>query len=427
MPLSTPDFLRPRLALPVAVFGGAVSGGGAVALLAKLGATAVVYDRKGTEFTPVAAVRHRLAVFSPGFSADHRWLELARKAGCICLSEFDFAALFWRGRVVAVTGTNGKTTLTEFLARALGATGARTVAAGNIGLPLSRVVADEDGGAPDVTAVCEVSSFQAEQLGHFEADALLWTNFAEDHLERHGTMEAYFAAKWELVLHTKAGHFFAGSSVQRHAARLGRQLPAGALVPTEGEPGDPRLSGTPFESYPQRENFILASAWWRSEGLDEAALFAAAKNFRLGRHRLSNIGTVDGVAYWNDSKGTNFHAVEAALAGFPRPVVLIAGGRSKGGDVPGFVRRIAPRVAHAVLIGETGAALGAAFEAAGVASTVCATMDDAVRSACAAAAAHGASDVILSPAFSSFDMFRNYEDRGDRFESAVAELHAARV
>jgi UDP-N-acetylmuramoylalanine--D-glutamate ligase len=425
MALSTPDFLGSRLAQPVAVMGGGVSGSGAIALLSRLGAKAVVYDRNGAEFTREAAAGHGLVVFSPGFTLHHPWLELARKSGCICMAEIDFASVFWRGRIVAVTGTNGKTTLTEFLARALTATGKRALAAGNIGLPFTQLVADEDGGAPDVTAICEVSSFQAEQLGHFYADGLLWTNFAEDHLERHPSMESYFTAKWELVLRTPPARFFAGSSVQRYAAQFGRSLPPSAGVPTEGQPADPQLAGTAFASYPQRENFILAAAWWRSEGLDETALLTAAKGFRPGRHRLSKVKTIDGVTFWNDSKATNFHAVEAALSGFGKPVVLIAGGRSKGGDLAAFVRRIAPRVAHVVLIGETTSALAAACEAIGVPHSACISLDDAVRAA--ATAAQPVGDVLLSPGFSSFDMFRNYEDRGDRFERSVADLRAARV
>jgi UDP-N-acetylmuramoylalanine--D-glutamate ligase len=425
MPLLAPEFLSSRLARPAAVLGGAVSGNGAITLLSRLGARALVYDRSGSEFTPEAAAGHGVVIYSPGFSLHHPWLELARKAGCICMAEIDFASVFWRGRIIAVTGTNGKTTLTEFLARALTGTGRRAMPAGNIGLPFSQLVAEEDGGAPEVTAVCEVSSFQAEQLGHFYADGLLWTNFAEDHLERHNGMEAYFAAKWELVLRTPPGRFFAGTSVQRYAAQFGRPIPPSAAVPTEGQPADPHLAGTAFECYPQRENFLLAAAWWRAEGLDDSALIAAASGFRPGRHRISKVQTIDGVTYWNDSKATNFHAVEAALAGFGRPVVLIAGGRSKGGDLTGFARRLAPRVSQAMLIGETGPALAAALEACGVQHAVCASLDEAVRAA--SAAAHPGGDVILSPGFSSFDMFRNYEDRGDRFEKAVAELQAARV
>ena len=425
MPLAIPEFLSSRFAHPAAILGGGVSGGGARALLSRLGASAAVYDREGAEFTAERARDHGLVIFSPGFSLHHPWLESARKAGCICMAEIDFASVFWLGRIVAVTGTNGKTTLTEFLAHALAGAGRRARAAGNIGLPFTKLVADEDGGAPQTIAICEVSSFQAEQLGHFRADASLWTNFAEDHLERHPGMEAYFAAKWELVVRTPADRFFAGSSVGRYAAQFGRPMPPGAHVATEGRGADPRLGGTPFESYPQRENFILAAAWWRSEGLDEAALYAAARTFRLGRHRLRRVAEVDGVTYWNDSKATNFHAVEAALEGLRGPAVLIAGGRSKGGDLAGFVRRIAPRVAHALVMGETGPALAAAFEECGVSHAVCDTLEDAVRDAAAISRPGG--NVLLSPGFSSFDMFRNYEDRGDRFERAVAELHAARV
>ncbi len=410
---------------PAAVLGDGVSGQGACALLARTGVETVVYDRKGAPFDADAAQRHGLAVFSPGFSLHHPWLELARKSGCLCMAEIDFASLFWSGRVVAVTGTNGKTTLTEFLAHALSGAGVPARATGNIGYSFSRLAAEEEGGKPDFVAVCEVSSFQAEQLGHFSANSLLWTNFAEDHLERHNGLEAYFAAKWELVGRTSPGHVLAGSSVQRHAADFGRVLPAESCVATENQPRDPRLSGTPFDAYPQRENFILASAWWRQEGLGEDQLLAAARTFHIGRHRLSNVATVDGVTYWNDSKATNFHAVEAALAGFVGPVVLIAGGRAKGGDLQAFVRRISGRIAHAVLIGETAPALASAFEQCGVSHAVYPGFEEAVRAAAVAAPVGG--NVLLSPGFASFDMFRSYEDRGDQFERAVAELHSARV
>jgi len=425
MSLRIPEFLSARFGRPAAVLGAGVSGGGALALLSRLGARSAVYDRDGAEFTAESARQHGLVIFSPGFSLHHPWLERARKAGCICMAEIDFASVFWAGRIVAVTGTNGKTTLTEFLAHALGAAGRRARAAGNIGLPVAQLVADEDGGAHQMVLVCEVSSFQAEQLGHFRADATLWTNFAEDHLERHETMEAYFAAKWELVARTSADGFFAGTSVQRYAARFGRQIPGGAGIATEGQRADAMLEGTPFAFYPQRENFILAAAWWRSEGLGEAELYSSARTFQVGRHRLSRVAEIDGVAYWNDSKATNFHAVEAALSGLREPAVLIAGGRSKGGDLPGFVRRIAPHVAHALLIGETGSALAAAFDDCGVPHTMCETLEEAVRAAAGAAQPGG--NVLLCPGFSSFDMFSNYEDRGERFERAVTELHAARV
>ena len=423
MPLTAPEFLQPALTRSVAVLGAGVSGEAARALLAALGVETVVYDAnagRGAEFTAGAARQHGLAVFSPGFPADHPWLARARSAGAICLGELDFASLFWRGRIVAITGTNGKTTLTEFLTHALGMAGHAAHAAGNIGHPLSQLAADLRGGARETIAVCEVSSFQAETFQHFTAHSALWTNFAEDHLERHASLEDYFNAKWQVVVRTAPGRVWAGSSVIRHAQKFGRPSEAVVAIPTEDQPLDRRVIGTVFADYPQRENFLLASAWWRASDLPEATLYAAAKTFRLGRHRLTHLGMFGGVTFWNDSKATNFHAVDAALARFVSPVVLIAGGKSKGGDLAAFVHRIAPRVKHVVLIGETSAELAFHCSAFRVAHTSCARFDEAVRRA--AELADPGEHVLLSPGFASFDMFRNYEDRGEQFEQLVQSV-----
>jgi len=422
MALTVPEFVRPLLAQPVAIFGGGISGVGVCALLANLGAESVIYDAKGTEFSPKAARAHRLVVFSPGFPPEHPWLAAAQAAGCECLGEIDFASLFWRGALIAVTGTNGKTTLTEFLAHALRAAGREARATGNIGHAFAQLVAEAEGGTAEAIAICEVSSFQAETLQRFRADATLWTNFAEDHLERHPGLESYFGAKWNLVAHTKPGGFFAGTSVQRFAQKFERPFPAAAAVATEAQPADAQLAGTVFADYPQRENFLLAAAWWRAAGLPAETLYAAARSFHLGPHRLARVGEHAGVVYWNDSKATNFHAVEAALAGFPAPVVLIAGGKGKGGDLAGFVHRIAPRVKHAVLIGDTSAELAFHCAAFRVAHTRCATLAEAVRRATELAAP--GENVLLSPGFASFDMFRGYADRGEQFEALVRELGA---
>ncbi len=425
MALVAPSFLAPLLAQPVAILGGGVSGQGLRALLAALGAEATIYDEKttpGAPFTPAGAARHRLVVYSPGFAPEHAWLRSARAAGLACLGELDFAALFWGGRLIAITGTNGKTTLTEFLTHALRSSGHDARATGNIGDPFSRLVVLTGGGAKDAFAVCEVSSFQAETLEHFRADATLWTNFAEDHLERHRGLEDYFAAKWNLLVHTAPAQVFAGSSVQRFARKFDRPLTTVVAVPTEAQPGDPRLARTPFEDYPQRENYLLAAAWWRAAGFDEAALAQAAHSFHVGRHRLTRVAEHDGVTYWNDSKATNFHAVESALARFATPVILIAGGKPKGGDLAGFVHRIAPQVKHAVLIGETAADLAFHCSTFRVAHSSCASLAEAVRRA-AELAAPG-EHVLLSPGFASFDMFRNYEDRGEQFEQLVPAVRS---
>jgi len=429
MSLAVPDFLKPLLAKPVAVLGAGVSGRAVAGLLGQLGARAGLYDEKGGEGAAVdfvsAAPGHSLVVFSPGFAPGHPWLAAARAAGATCLGELDFASLFWPGRVLAITGTNGKTTLTEFLAHALRSIGRDARVAGNIGQAFSQLVTEDNGDRANATAVCEVSSFQAETLKYFRANAVLWTNFAEDHLERHGTMENYFAAKWNLVAQASPGTVFAGSSAVRFAEKFGRAFPSGAAVASEARPADSGLAGTPFAGYPQRENFLLAAAWWRSEQLPPEALLAAARSFRLGPHRLARVSERDGVVYWNDSKATNFHAVEGALANFPRPVLLIAGGKSKGGDLASFVSRIAPRVKFAFLLGETRYALAAACAEYGVACALCLTLAEAVERA-AAAAAPG-DHVLLSPAFASFDLFRSYEDRGVQFERLVNNLGATVV
>lgn len=423
--LTTPTTIAPLLRRPAAIFGGGRSGLAVRDLLRQVGAESVLYDEKGadqacTSFSPEAAARHALVVFSPGFSPQHPWLKTAKGMGAVCLGELDFASLFWRGKIVAITGTNGKTTLTEFLTHALTRNGEFAKATGNIGYPLSRLVLDSDAQAERTIAVCEVSSFQAETMRHFRADATLWTNFAEDHLERHDGLADYFAAKWVLVDHTKSGAVFFGDSTQEYARRFGHALPTSANVSSQGQPHDERLAGTVFERYPQRENFELARAWWVRSGRSEECMYAAAQSFHLGRHRLALVRTVAGVGYWNDSKATNFHAVEAALGRFDAPVVLIAGGKGKGGDLGGFVHRIASRVKFMALVGETADELASHCAEAHVAHLRCSTLAEAVQ--ISSAQAKEGDHVLLSPGFASFDMFNGYDHRGEVFEQLVRAL-----
>ena len=420
--LVSPQFLIPLLKGPIAVLGGGVSGSGVLALLAALGAEGELFDEKtaGSEFTTMPTGKHRLVIFSPGFRPDHPWLVKARSNGQVCLGELDFASLFWRGSVIAITGTNGKTTLTEFLTHALRLTGRDAAATGNVGHSFSRLVAERGGGAPDSVAVCEVSSFQAEPFQVFRADAAIWTNFAEDHLERHPGMQAYFMAKWRLFERTVGGEVYAGSSVQTWAAQFGQTLPASACVATLGQPGDVLLRHTVFDEYPQRENFLLAAAWWRGAGLRESALYAAAQSFKIGPHRLSKVAERAGVSWWNDSKATNFHATEAALEQFRSPVIMILGGKAKGGDIAAFATRIAPKVKHAFLLGETAPTLAEALCGLRLSHTLTASLSACVSGAAALAAA--GDHVLLSPGFSSLDQFRGYDDRGRQFEELVSNL-----
>ncbi len=417
-----PEFIRPLLTRPVAILGGGVSGRALANLVGALGAESTVYDAKGSDgstpvFSAVSAEACGLVLFSPGFATTHPWLSLARTCGVLCLGELDFAALFWRGPLIAITGTNGKTTTTELLTHALTTAGRDATATGNIGYPLSQLVVDRRGGGSEAIAVCEVSSFQAETLRHFRADSVIWTNFAEDHLERHATLAEYFLAKWRLLERCIGGHVHVGTSVRLYAAEFGQSLPVEACVATENEPGDVLLQGTLFSDYPQRENFLLVAAWWRTEGLRENVLYAAARTFAPARHRMEKVTVQGGVTWWNDSKATNFHAAEAAIARFAQPVLLIAGGKSKGGDVAGFMRRIASRVRHVALIGETRHELAIACAEFGVAHTVCVNLAEAVHAL--AALAQPGDHLLLSPGFASLDQFKSYAERGDLFVQLI--------
>ncbi|RME67169.1 MAG: UDP-N-acetylmuramoyl-L-alanine--D-glutamate ligase [Verrucomicrobia bacterium] len=424
---SIPDWLQHLLDKPVAIFGGGVSGRAAASLVAALGGEAVIYDREADvparrEFTATAAGRHGLAVFSPGFALTHPWIRCARSAGCEVLGELDFAALAWPGRILAVTGTNGKTTICQLLGHGLREAGLDVRVAGNIGRAFSEVVTAEPGRAETI-AVCEVSSFQAESLRFFEADWSLWSNYAEDHLERHGSPEAYFRAKLNLLHRTRERRLLYGPAVRDAAAAFGFELPVEGAVDFGPRPElRDALAGTVFAEAPQRENFLLARALWQAMGLEPDTLLAAARSFRLAAHRLQPVDEVAGVTFWNDSKATNFHAAEAALRRFSRPVLWILGGRSKGGDIAGFIRRSAPHVRHAFVLGETADELERLLRAEAVPVIRCNTLREATERAFSRAVR--GDNVVLSPGFASFDLFKSYEDRGRQFEAAVAQLAA---
>ena len=416
-----PEALRRRLARPAAVFGGGVSGQAVAASLASAGFASVIYDEKGDnpDFGPAEAARHDLLVYSPGFAQSHPWLLAARRAGLMCLTELDFGALLWTGPALAVTGTNGKTTLTEFLSFAFKRSGQDAVACGNVGLPLTTLHRTVSNGS--FLAVVEVSSFQAEDLRHFTPEAVLWTNFDEDHLDRHGDLESYFRAKYKLIERMMPGGILVvGESVVAAARRFGIELPPEAIVATRAAAADTVPAGSMFDTWPQRENWAVASCYWQARGLAPRLLEEAARIFRPAPHRLRKVAEGQGVEFWNDSKGTNFHAVEAALAQFGVPVRWIGGGKWKGGDLAAFAARIAPRIEAAYLIGETAPELLRHFEALGRPARAFASLQDAVVAA--AKDAHGPTAILLSPGFSSFDMFRGYAERGTVFERAAQAL-----
>lgn len=419
-----------RAGKPVAILGAGISGRALAALLKRRRISYRFYDEKANPALPGVeetfdqriATRHQLVLVSPGFAQNHPWVKAARAAGCRVMGETDFAALFWRGPVIAVTGTNGKTTLTGLLGFALGQDGTEAVTTGNIGYPLSKLV---EADTPESTvAVCEVSSFQAEGCTHFAPHALLWTNFDEDHLERHSGMADYFAAKWTLVERLRRPCLVVGSSVAKWAQKLGYALPSFARVvdaqalhrtgKTKGYPGV-------FAHWPQCENYAIASEYWNYERRNPQVLFKAAASYNLPPHRLQVVDSIGGRVFWNDSKATNFHATLAALRHVSKPIVWIGGGKLKGGDVNGFADAVAPQIHSACLIGQSAPLLGEQLLAAGVSAVrLCTSMEEAVDKALTFAP-KGAS-ILLSPGFASLDMFSGYADRGESFQRVVLGL-----
>ncbi|MGB0344844.1 MAG: Mur ligase family protein [Coraliomargarita sp.] len=408
-------------ALPrrVAVFGAGRSGRAAIRLCRHAGISGQLFD----EDPQCADCRSGFGerelgdfdafVFSPGFASGHRWRVLCHESGLPCFGETGFAASFWEGRLLGVTGTNGKSSVTSLLAESLRRSGAEAVAAGNIGMPLSDAWVEQSGGAA-AWAVCEISSFQAELPEGLALDGLVWTNFAEDHLDRYGSMESYLRAKANLLDRLRPG----APSV------LGPSVPL--------EPGSPLSDDTlppvdlpeasPFSRGAQAENLRLVRKLWRALDLPEASLLAAASEYRQLPHRLQKVAERDGVAFWNDSKATNFHAALAAVRSMRDPVFWIGGGRVKGGDFAGFSDGLSGIIAGAYLYGEAGPALAGHLSGKLDRVSVFTRLEEAVEAAACDARAAAPAAVLLSPGFSSFDQFSGFEERGECFTSALLSL-----
>lgn len=405
---------------PAAILGAGVSGDGAGTLLRALEWEYQTYDERGRAFGLAEAQACSVVVVSPGFEVDHPWLVHAREAGVEIFGEADFASAFWPGPVVAVTGTNGKTTLARFIERLLREAGRPARALGNVGESFSAAAAEKP--EPDETAVLELSSFQTETLRLLRPDAVVWTNFAEDHLDRHRDLSDYFRAKARLVeALPEGGTFLAGASVRESAEALGLALARSPLVARAEEAEGTELPAfSPFRALPQRETLALGLAFAREAGIGGEAVKKALAEFRGDPHRMEKVATVGRTTFWNDSKATNFAAALAACRHFAGKALWIGGGKDKGGDLAGFARRLRELVAGAYLVGETGPALGKLLAAMGSPVTICENLAKAVKAAYDDA--RDASDVLFSPGFASLDSFSGYEERGKTFVDLVLNL-----
>ena len=345
-------------------------------------------------------------------------------------------------KTIAITGTNGKSTVTEMAGEMARRAGLDTLVAGNIGLPVLDALGEiEAGGRPPQAIVLELSSFQLESTSSLAADAATMLNLSEDHLDRYPGIASYGAAKARIfqgegiqVLNrddpASMGMRIEGRSLHSFGTgHPGADLEWGVAVEPAGD--DPWLAQGAARLMPVRAlpvpgmhnvaNALAALALARAIDLPYPALLDALRGFRGLPHRMQCIAEVDGVGYYDDSKGTNVGATVAALAGFPKPVVLIAGGDGKGQDFSPLAPVVAKAARAVVLIGADAARIAQALQGIDVPVERAESLDAAV--ARARELARSGDAVVLSPACASFDQYPNFEVRGDDFVGAVQRLY----
>jgi len=387
------------------VYGLARSGRAAADRLGERGAEVVLVDRSlGNEAELSLLGGVELVVKSPGVPGEAPLLAAARARGIPVWSELE---LGWSllaptgARFVAVTGTNGKSTTCELLGAILRRAGRDVAVAGNIGTPLSAV-------GEAAWVVCEVSSFQLEDVHDFACEVAVLLNLEPDHLDRHGGFAAYRAAKLRI---------FERADVAVVPAGLG--LDGIAFSAEDPLPAEPLMRGLH-----NRANAAAATAAARAVGVGEQAIAETLRAFPGIPHRLEPLGEVGGIRYVNDSKATNVAAALRALAAYvDEPVHLILGGSLKGESFEPLARAIGDNVRSIHLVGEASASLAAAL--AGRETARDRTLSAALHHA--AAQARAGEVVLLSPACASYDQYENFEQRGEEFRQLVAELGRERA
>ncbi len=383
-----------------------------------------------------------LIVVSPGVPQDVPPLQHARRLGIPVIGEIELTARFLRGHIVAITGSNGKTTTTTLTGEVIASGGRQTLVGGNIGTPAITFV---EHSSAETWVVLEISSFQLESIESFRPHIAAILNVTPDHLDRHGSMENYVAAKRRIFENQTAEDYAvlnADNPITRSMAeglkpqvlwfsRLA-EVERGAFVRdgkiffrdgrlTEVLP----LAEIALKGAHNVENVLAAVAIGMAAGVEAAAIRRAVKDFRAVEHRLEYVDTLRGVQYFNDSKATNVDATIKALQSFPANIHLILGGKDKGSDYTELNPLLAERVKRVYTIGAAAAKIESQIGST-VPVTSAQTLEAAVRKA-ADLAVEG-DIVLLAPACASFDQFASYEERGRVFKSLVqslAALHSA--
>jgi UDP-N-acetylmuramoylalanine--D-glutamate ligase len=362
-------------------------------------------------------------VKSPGVPQDAPVVATARRLGARVVGELEIGWRLLRNELIAVTGSNGKTTTAELIGHIHREAGRPVVVAGNVGTPLTALPGTIDRAA---VVVCEASSFQLEDTEEFAPEAAVLLNLAEDHLDRHGSFDAYRAAKLEAFARQPAGAIAVAPphlvGALRGAAERVTFGPGGDVEQRDGRlswRGEPLadVSEIRLRGAHNRENAMAAAAVCLARGLPADAVRAALAAFGGVPHRLEEIADIGGVLYVNDSKATNVVSAVVGIESFPGGVHAILGGRGKHGDYAPLARAVAARARAVYLIGEAATEIGEALAGAGVPLLDCGDLAHAV--AAARAAARPGDVVLLSPACASYDQYRSFEERGDHFRALV--------
>jgi UDP-N-acetylmuramoylalanine--D-glutamate ligase len=393
----------------------------------------VVLDTDGLAFLDGT----RTVVKSPGVPREAPVIAAALERGIDVIGELELA---WRAipnRFLAVTGTNGKTTVAELLGHVYRTAGEPVAVAGNVGTPLSSLVGEVE---PDATVVCEASSFQLEDSVAFAPECAVFLNLAPDHLDRHADLESYLAAKLrvfanqgndDVAVYNADEPALAGVDLGGCARRISfcvGAAPDCEVALAEGTifyGGDPLLPAAELGLFGEHNvaNAMAAAAAALAMGIDRDAVREGLRGFAGVPHRLEQVAEIDGVRFVNDSKATNVASASAGLRAFEGGVHAILGGSEKGEDFTPLLDPVRETCAALYLIGASAERLAEALAPAveaGVALHRCEDLEEAVRRA--AAAAGSGEVVLLSPACASFDAFENFEQRGERFREIVGEL-----
>jgi UDP-N-acetylmuramoylalanine--D-glutamate ligase len=387
-------------------------------------AAAAALERHGVEVTRVDRERREgavpeedaslagmeLLVKSPGVPGEHPLVAEARRLAIPVWSEIELGYRLVQNPILGVTGTNGKTTTVGLLAAMFAAAGRPFVAAGN---EQERQLSDLDADVPDdAWAVCELSSFQLEDVDAFRPRVAVLVNLEPDHLDRHGTLDAYRAAKLRLFENQREVDVAVVPRAWGQTPGMGKRATFAATDPLPAEPLIPGAHN--------RENAAAATAAARAAGLDDDAIAEALRTFPGVAHRLELVAEIDGVRYVNDSKATNTAAARRGLAAFDAPLRLILGGSLKGESFRPLVGALGANVRSVHLIGEASGALAEELDRAGVDYRRDGDLETATRAA--ASLAEPGDVVLLSPACASYDQFGSFAERGEAFRRLVAEL-----